>query len=215
MNVEKSEQSLSSKSSQHGWGRLMAKFGLPEQNATYERLIKSYSEKHRAYHTLDHIEACFRHLSAVENELNAPHEVELALWFHDVIYKPLSKTNEEDSADLAKTFLLKNGVDAACATRVFDLIILTKAHKAPDETDAKFMLDIDLSILGTPPHIYDQFEKDVRFEYKWVPAPLFNKTRKGILQGFLERTQIYYTEYFQAKLETQAKENLARVIAGM
>lgn len=200
------------KATKDGWIALMAKFGLNDNIATYDSLIKSYGEKHRAYHTLDHIKACFRHLSAVESKLDAPHEVELALWFHDVVYKPLSKTNEEDSAELAKTFLLNNGVDKVCAARIFDLIILTKAHLTPNSTDAKFMLDIDLSILGTPAPVYDQFEKDVRYEYKWVPAPLYKKTRKGILRGFLERTPLYFTPYFQETLEATAKKNLARII---
>ena len=196
-----------------GWHKLMEGFDLSKHDDTYDKLIAAYSEKHRAYHTLDHIEACFRHLDAVKDDTVHPHEIELALWFHDVIYAPFSKTNEEDSAELAKAFLEKNNVSAEVTKRIHDLIILTKDHAVPRSNDARFMLDIDLSILGASEHIYAQFEKDVRTEYKKVPAFIFKKKRKDILRSFAKRPHIYHTTYFSERLESQAKKNLAWAIA--
>ena len=74
------------------------------------------------------------------------------------------------------------------------------------------MLDIDLSILGANEHIYAQFEKDVRKEYKRVPSFIFKKKRKAVLQSFLNRSKLYQTEYFSVRLEAQAKTNLAWAI---
>lgn len=181
---------------QEGWYQLMKAFGLAENNDTYHRLITAYSEKHRAYHTLEHIEACFRHLDATLGQSKYPQEIELALWFHDVIYQPFSATNEEESAILAKEFLSLNSVEPEIVERINDLIILTKDHTMPQSTDARLMLDIDLSILGTEAHIYEQFEKNVRKEYKRVPAFIFKKKRKEILKSFVERPRIYHTAYF-------------------
>jgi len=191
-----------------GWHRLMENFGFSENTDTYNKLIASYSEKHRAYHTLEHIDACFRHFDAVDQTSNYPHEIELALWFHDIVYAPFSKTNEEDSANLVKTFLSENRTDEKISDRVHGLVILTKDHIAPQSYDAKLMLDIDLSILGAQKHIYEQFEKDVRREYKRVPTFIFNKKRKEILKSFAGRSRLYHTDYFFDSLETQAKDNL-------
>ena len=47
-----------------GWYQLMKAFGLSENDETYDSLL-AYSEKHRAYHRLEHISACFRHLDIV------------------------------------------------------------------------------------------------------------------------------------------------------
>lgn len=196
-----------------GWHRLMTVCGFSANDVMYHQLISSYSEKHRAYHTLDHIGACFRHMDAVKDMATYPDEIELALWFHDVIYKPFSATNEEDSAELAKAFLLENGAAPGVINRVYDLIILTKDHTAQQTQDGKLMLDIDLSILGAAPHIYAQFEKDVRTEYKRVPSFIFKKKRKEILQSFLKRSKLYYTTYFFERLEAQAKRNLEWAIA--
>lgn len=197
----------------HNWHELMQTFGLSENNETYHKLVKAYSEKHRAYHTIEHIAACFGHLDDVVHYVDNPHEIKLALWFHDVIYNPFSGRNEEDSAEFAKQFLLQNSVSQDVVQRIYDLIILTKEHGSPAASDEKFMLDIDLSILGTKPDIYSQFEKDVRKEYEWVPSFVFKKKRKKILENFLNRQRIYQTSYFTEKLEAQAKKNIAWAIS--
>lgn len=194
------------------WYSLMDVFGMPKNDETYYQLIAAYSEKHRAYHTLEHITACFRHLDEVIAETERPHEIELALWFHDVIYKPFSATNEEDSAEMARAFLIKNEAAIDVVERVYDLIILTKDHLPPSSIDGQFMLDIDLSILGASAPIYAQFEKDVRCEYRRVPWFLFKKKRKDILQRFLSRPNIYQTDYFSSRLEKQARTNLSWAI---
>lgn len=197
----------------HDWHELMQTFGLAENNDTYYKLIKAYSEKHRAYHTLEHIAACFGHLDDVAQYADNPHEIKLALWFHDIIYNPFSGRNEEDSAELAKQFLFQNSAAPEVTQRIYDLIILTKEHISPEACDEKLMLDIDLSILGTRPDIYSQFEEDVRKEYKWVPSFVFKKKRKEVLENFLNRQRIYQTNYFTEKLEAQAKKNLAWAIS--
>ena len=194
------------------WHQLMLAFDISENNDTYHKLCAAYSEKHRTYHTLEHIDACFQHFDTVLEQSTYPNEIKLALWFHDVIYKPFSTTNEEDSADMAKSFLFQNAVKPEIIERVKDLIILTKDHAAPHSVDAKLMLDIDLSILGTEQHVYAQFEKDIRREYKRVPSFIFKKKRKEVLRSFIERPRIYHTPHFFNTLETQAKHNLAWAI---
>lgn len=190
------------------WHELMQTFGLAENNEIYRKLIKAYSEKHRAYHTLEHIAACFEHLGDVEKHADNPHEIKLALWFHDVIYNPFSGRNEEDSAEFAKQFLLQNSVSQDVIQRIYDLIISTKEHVLPTSPDGKLMLDIDLSILGAAESIYAQFEKDIRREYRRVPFFIFKKKRKEVLKSFSLRPTIYHTDYFFARFEEQAKKNL-------
>jgi predicted metal-dependent HD superfamily phosphohydrolase len=195
------------------WKSLMGVFEFPENQLTYEALIKAYSEKHRAYHTFDHIAACLRHFDAAKDQLDHPHEVELALWFHDAIYKLFSSSNEKDSAIWAQEFFeLNEFEDDDVIDRVFDLIMVTEHSGATKTTDEELMIDIDLSILGTAPETYDQFEKDVRFEYKRVPGFMFRKKRREILSEFLERDRIYHDPYFHDKLEAQARVNLANAI---
>ena len=195
------------------WQSLSQRLGLPGDRETYAALVESHAEKHRTYHTLDHISACLSHLDSVRDRTENPDEIEMALWFHDAVYDPFSGSNEEDSAAWATDWLQKCGANKPVIARIADHILATKSHDTPDLLDGQYMLDIDLSILGTARHIYDQFETNIRREYKRVPGFIFRRKRKAILQGFLSRKSIYTTAYFQERLEKQARSNLAQAIS--
>lgn len=195
------------------WNALCLRLGMAADGKTYNELIAAHAQPHRAYHTLDHIAACLRHLDVVQHNLKNPEEVEMALWFHDAVYDPFSGTNEEDSAEWAADWLQDRRAAKPVFTRIADYILATKSHETPESVDGQYMLDIDLSILGTPPSVYDEFELNVRREYKRVPAFIFRKKRKAILEGFMARDMIYATAYFQEKLETQARVNLLRAVS--
>ena len=190
----------------------MTAFGFGENLPTHAALVAAYDERHRAYHTAEHIEACLIHLDRVNSELDRPHEVRLALWFHDAIYKIFSGANEKDSAVWVVKFLRVNKAADDVIARIENLILITEHHANPSTKDEQFMLDIDLSILGAPTETYDEFEINVRKEYEIVPKIIFRKKRKEILQSFLDMKRIYKTDVFFAEREAQARANLTRTV---
>ena len=194
------------------WQQLMIKFELPENESTFHDLVRLYGEKHRFYHNSHHIDAVLNHLDKISELVERPHEIELALWFHDAIYKPFSSTNELDSANMCKAFLASNGVSSEATTHVYNLIMATLHTTTVNSIDEKFIVDIDLSILGAKPCIYEQFEKNVRKEYRLVPYFLYKKKRIEILQSFLSRENIYHSKYFENGYGEQAKNNIASAI---
>ena len=197
------------------WLTLMQTWGFDENRESFEALVKAYGETSRYYHGTEHIRACLRHLDRVVPGLKHAHEVELALWFHDAIYKSFSNSNEKDSADWAADFLRSNNADSESITRVHQLIMATE-HQAPTQTvDESFLVDIDLSILGASTEHYEQFEQGVRQEYRLVPGVLFKKKRAAILQGFLDQSCIYHNEPFVSELEARARTNLNQAIAAL
>ena len=195
------------------WAGLMRQFGLMDNQITYAALIRAYTENHRHYHNNAHINACLQHFDAVRHLAENPAEVELALWFHDAIYKPMSSTNELDSADWCAKFLVENNIADEIIQRVHRLIMATCHSAELVGNDERLVVDIDLAILGAPEDIYQTFETNVRNEYQWVPSFIFKNKRKEILQGFLERERIYHHAYFYALLEQQARENLVAAIS--
>jgi len=193
------------------WLCLMQAWNLPPCEDTWHELVDAYGQKHRHYHTGAHIAACLQHLDACASALDQPREVELALWFHDAIYNPLSSKNEQKSADWAQAFLLGHGAPLDAIARVVGLIMATR-HDAPTRTrDESFLVDIDLSILGADPGIYDVFEQAIRREYRHVPTALYRAGRARVLGGFLARPVIYANMPFVSR-EGQARSNLARAI---
>jgi len=178
----------------------------------HEALCQAYAEKHRHYHTQIHINAMLRHFDETTVIADYPHEVELAIWFHDAIYKPFSSTNEKDSANWAQDFLLKLKYNEAGIVRVGNLIMATMHQRDVSVYDEQLIVDIDLTILGSPAHIYDQFEQNIRKEYRKVPTFIYRKKRKQLLQGFLNQNNIYHLDYFRSQYEQLAKDNITRAI---
>lgn len=192
------------------WTALMTSFGVDANPEMFERITKAYAETHRHYHTAAHIDACLREFDSVRSLAQSGSEVEAALWFHDVIYDTRASNNELQSAEMASRFLTSAGVSAAICSRVHSHILST-AHKGkPVADDARLVVDIDLSILGQDEQVYDQFERSVREEYKWVPWFLFRRKRIEILRSFLDRESIYGTERFRQRYESAARSNLER-----
>jgi len=194
------------------WQALTGTAGDP---ALRDALLQRYSEPHRHYHTLEHLDACLRHCVLLCPLAEHPHEITLALWFHDAIYDIGAPDNELRSADWARAALLDAGADPQLAARVHDLVMATRHDAAPRSRDQEILLDADLAILGAPPAVFDAYERQIHAEYHAVPMASRRVTRRRILQGFLDRPRIYHTPLFLQQREAQARANLARSIAAL
>lgn len=180
-------------------------------------LQQRYAEPQRHYHTWDHIEALRRWFGQRRAHLHDPAAVELAILFHDAVYDPARPDNEAESARLLKDADLP-GVSDAVRARAVRMVEATARHEipdgldAPDRDDMAEFLDMDLSILGAPRDGFDTYEQAIRREYAFVPQPLYREARRGILQRFLERPSLYFSDWGRATFEDQARANLERSI---
>ena len=162
------------------WNELWKKLGTTKNmESLYYQIIKAYSEKNRAYHNISHVEQCLNEFDQVKDRLKNPEEVELAIWFHDVIYNPKSISNEEESAEFAILELKKTEPINIRIDTVKGLILATKHDRSINTPDAEYLVDIDISIFGYPPKIYKQYTKNIRTEYEWVPYSLYKKNEKN------------------------------------
>ena len=76
----------------------------------------------------------------------------------------------------------------------------------------QLLVDIDLAILGADAARFDEYERQVREEYAWVPSIMFRRTRRRILEQFLERPRIFQTAAFYEAREAAARQNLQRSV---
>ena len=198
------------------WHRLWNGLGASADGDTAcTELLARYAEPWRKYHTLQHLRECIVMFESVAYLADRPAEVETGLWFHDAVYDPRRADNEEQSASLARSLLAAAGVAEEVCARVDGLILATKHTAMPSEPDQQLLVDIDLSILGADESRFEEFERQVRDEYAFVPEPIFREKRCAILRSFLERTRIYSTPYFLGRFEHQARINLARSIGAL
>jgi predicted metal-dependent HD superfamily phosphohydrolase len=201
---------------QTAWNNSWQALGLrPPAASLLDALTTCYSEPHRCYHTLEHLDACLRHLDNMRESALHLQEVALALWFHDALYTVGATDNEQRSADWAGAELQAAGAPQAMTDRVHALVMVTRHDQPPRSPDEALLLDVDLAILGAPATVFDAYEQQIFREYQCVPPAAFRSNRMRILQGFQDRERIYHTPRFRDQRESQARTNLARSIRAL
>lgn len=188
------------------WSDLWKPQGLPAPPC--EPLLQAYDHPRRAYHNLEHLEDVLQWtvglpISAAERQL-----LQVALFYHDVVYESRRGDNEAASAAWAQRDL--RALNYPATAEVVALIMDTRHDSEPATELGKWMVDVDLSILGSSTARFDRYNEAVRAEYRWVPWFLYRSRRRQVLRAFLARDAIYATPFFRERLEAAARVNLER-----
>ncbi|MCU4576517.1 metal-dependent hydrolase [Acinetobacter courvalinii] len=193
------------------WFELHRHYHFSEPQKIFNKLIAAYSEKQRAYHTLQHLYECLVLLDSIRSDLKDAYSVELALWFHDAIYDPQAKDNEMKSAELFGWYMAQD-LSVEIVEKIKRWIVATQKHEVTDELDLQFLLDIDLAILAASPERFEEYEQQIQQEYAWVDPDVYSIKRKEVLAHFYQTESLYQTEYFQQNFGQRARRNLRKVI---
>lgn len=193
-------------------------------------MIRSWTEPHRAYHSLRHVAEmllALRELTDHGVDLS-PRDLavaRMATWFHDVSYDPRATpgSNEQRSATLARDHLHRLGAESADIDAVEALVVMTVDHLVRLDAGAEVVdpelldafHDIDLWILSSPVPRYREYARQIRDEFAHVPSELFAAGRRHILRGFAERPKIYRTPHARATWQERARANLGAEIAAL
>lgn len=198
---------------QREWVRLLEVYGVHPADAypPFDRLVAAYSEPHRHYHTLEHLDEMFRVVRRLENRCRDVGAVRLAVWFHDAVYDPSARDNEERSAALVTDLLGRLGIPGGVLDRVSGLIKIT-AHLSTEATvgdpDGDVLVDADLAILGASEERYRRYADDIRREYAFAPEVAYRVGRAAVLRRFLARPRIYRTPPMSDSGEAAARRNI-------
>jgi predicted metal-dependent HD superfamily phosphohydrolase len=194
----------------HRWRSLLESAGAGGRaDDLCEKLIAAYGEPHRRYHSLTHLmwllnEEGRRAALARDRKL-----IQFAIWFHDAIYDPLAKDNEERSADWARDALANLNL-TELAQSVSALVLKTKDHARGDASpDEAIFLDMDIAILGAPRSEYMQYAAEIRAEYAAVSDEAFAAGRSAFLRSWLSREHLFRTEVYRGELDQSARANMS------
>jgi len=194
----------------------------PGRNAEYgaalfARLDAYYREPHRHYHNGGHIDDCLARLdlayAQADGGVDDADAVELALWFHDVIYQLGAPDNEQRSAEWFAAQAAGH-LPADFIDRVAGYILDTTHREAPAAPGAKWVVDADLSGIGMDGESFGRDGDKIRREFAHLSDAEFARGQAGFLRGLLARERIYYTDFFRDLCEARARRNIESVLAG-
>jgi len=172
-----------------------------------EEVLGAYNQQQRHYHNLEHLLLVLTRLDELREVARQAagdtldeSAVELAAFFHDVIYvTDGSESSEAESAQLARTQLEKAGAPPELCNEVARLVLLTATHNpAADDVAGGWLCDADLH---------------VRREYAHVTPAQWQRGRALVLQNLLASAQLYALA--GTTDEAAARRNLRRELAAL
>jgi predicted metal-dependent HD superfamily phosphohydrolase len=174
------------------------------------RARAAYSEPHRSYHDERHLKECLAELDWVTGLTERERRLlKWAILWHDAVYEPGQRNNEEQSAELARFELDRCGVPDADSAEVARLIRATEFHLSdPRDRLGRLIVSIDLAILGSDDDRYAEYVAGVRTEYKHVPEDLWRTGRALVLKRLLDSDPLFPDPDFQRRLEERARHNM-------
>ncbi|WP_320670918.1 HD domain-containing protein [Patulibacter defluvii] len=184
----------------------------------FDLLWDAYSQPHRRYHDVDHLDHVLREVDRLTPDGAGPADrtaVVLAAFFHDVVHDPRRADNERRSADLARRVLEQRGVAPATVAVVVAAILATDpAHDGERDLVARWLGDADLAVLAGPAPDYDRYVARVRAEYAHVPDAQWTSGRAAVLRQLLDRARLFALPG-QEQAERAARGNLRRELAAL
>jgi len=193
---------------------LKAKVDVRFTDFIYNKLEEFYNGNERYYHNLDHIKTLLEFLEwDFGDQLKQIHKssktiVEIAIWFHDVIYIPGYTENEIASANFCKIF-----TSSMKLSKWYDIdgLIIDTDHKFIPLTLglSNIICDLDLRELADEKR-YFEIANLVRKEFSHLSIEEWRKGRKEFLKSFLAKDRIYHTKMYYDRYEKLARENIEK-----
>jgi predicted metal-dependent HD superfamily phosphohydrolase len=188
-------------------------------------VIAAYQQPHRHYHNLEHLQAVLEELDALRAvaRLEAVKRsveldevaVELAAFFHDVVYSVDGVVDSErESAHMGRQRLRLLNIPAERVEEVERLILLTAGHNPQaDDVAGAWLCDADLMVLAWPRERYLEYVAAVRGEYEHVPAEAWARGRSQVLEGLLASPRLYALAPTEVAARANLRDELAAIVA--
>lgn len=192
------------------WQRCLIKGAADASTEIHQRLVDGYNEPQRRYHTLAHIEHCLSMFEQCKSLTASPDALEIAIWFHDVIFQPGNPDNEALSAELYEE--LSAGAHTDEFRALVSKMIMATLHNEclSGDSDIGYMVDIDLSSFGLAWEDFLRDSSNLREESRHLSEAAYSRKQGEFRANLLARPRFYQTEFFFQRYEQQARDNLTR-----
>jgi len=147
-----------------------------------DSLKEIYNSSERKYHTFDHITSMLQNISFYSEELIT------AILFHDIVYNPLSSSNEADSVEFFKNCY--NGNDSYFLSSVSNAIMATLELNENSSNIEKEISKLDRGVLysNSLTELLD-WEQKIFKEYQVNKVSFYREKRCEFLQNAYSETK--------------------------
>ena len=213
--------------------RALAFFGNAS-HGIWRAIEARYNEPQRHYHTLRHLHELFTALQPHLAGHPYAKAMELATWFHDLVYETdpaVYPTNEAKSAKEMLRILAEHRPawlkqECVMHEQVYlaaEIIVSTKTHKMaadwvrakPDHLHAaQLFIDADMSILAAGQPRLGEYDTQIAREWGQVSGKesyIFCSGRLNALRSFKAAGPVFLTEEFK-ELEPNAQANIDHLV---
>jgi predicted metal-dependent HD superfamily phosphohydrolase len=188
-------------------------------NRLWQEVETAYTEPVRYFHNLLHLEHLWQELTPLHDEIDDWPTLFFSLCYHDVVYDvsqhAVWNDNEERSAAFATRHLTQIAYPPDKTEKCRQQILATQKHSLVADKDTNLFTDADLSILGQPWPVYDEYKSNVRAEYLVYPISMYNAGRRKVLEHFLRLEPLFKTDHFYRLYEQTAKENISKELQSL
>jgi len=174
-------------------------------------ILQHYAMPDRRYHNLNHLRQCLEQFDLARQLIPTPDVVEMALWFHDVIYVPGASDNESRSAEFFLD-LVSSVFPTEFCHKVVTLILATTHKVIPTDLDACYTVDIDLSSFGFEWQDFLIDSDHLRQERMDLPDVAYFEAHTRFLNILRARQRIFQTDFFYQRYEKIAANNIDRLL---
>ena len=201
---------------------------VSELETAYDIIVSCYSQPHRAYHTLKHIEHMLDKIDNMTQVYMLQCETDkkalyLATWFHDIVYSTNESFNDNEilSANYARNMLVQIGITDDYLLQTIHQLILSTKHHAPDPhlpidlLLQEILIDADLSILGDNADIYNTYVNEVTKEWSHLESSTFRTGRVVFLTHMLNKNGIFHSEYMRELYGEQSILNMKAELSNL
>ena len=193
------------------WRRCLEERGRAEPEPVWNQLVDHYTQSGRHYHGVGHLLHCLELHDLALAEMDDPDAVEMALWFHDVVFEVPSRDNERRSAELFRR-AAADRCGADFVEKVFRLILVTDHRVPPEGRDDELIVDIDLSGIALPWEFYLRDTEALRRESRAVPDERYYAAHRRFLNRLTQRRRIFLSDFFHQRCESDARRNIDRYL---
>ena len=180
----------------------------------WQEILEHYTKKWKYYHNLNHIYSFVELFEKYNNNIqNYKSEFLISIFFHDIIYIPSRKDNEDESMNLFNKFYSETNPKNLNKEKVIEFISETKNHTLNiihNNEELNYFLDMDMHILSE--ENWEDYENKIRKEYPYLSEIEYKNGRIKFLQSCLNKEKIYRTKIFYDAFEQKARSNIKKII---